>query len=138
MKRNFIATMALAALAVLSVSTGLAQESVKAHVPFAFQAGKVSLPAGTYTVAELGGNAIVIQSREAGTAVVTKFYNEEKVNAQPAKMVFHKCGDTYFLAEIWNGSGNEGMELPESKLERELSASNHGTSSDELVVVAMK
>jgi hypothetical protein len=131
-------TAALVVLATLTVSTGFAQDKVKANVPFAFEAGKVLLPAGIYTVSELGNDAVVIRSRESGAAVTTQYYNEEKLRAQSPKMVFHKCGDSYFLAEIWDGSGNAGMELPESKRERELQASNHGASHDELVIVAMK
>jgi hypothetical protein len=53
-------------------------------------------------------------------------------------MLFHKYGNTYFLAEILGESGVSGMQLPETDREKELRASNVGFASDEVVMVALK
>ena len=37
-----------------------------------------------------------------------------------AKLVFHRVGNQYFLAEIWRSSDTEGMIVPTSKQEKEL------------------
>jgi hypothetical protein len=54
-----------------------------------------------------------------------------------AKLVFHKYGDQYFLAEIWNGQSNIGIAFPESKREKELQLASD-THQSELIVIAMK
>jgi hypothetical protein len=138
MKRNFIVTLTLVALSLLAVSTSFAQDRVKANVPFAFQVGKASLPAGTYVVSSAADHAIRIYSRDASAAALSTFSTEEKLKRQHAKLVFHKYGNSYFLAEIWDGSGNSGMKLPENKKEAELRASSQASAPEELIVVAMK
>ncbi len=138
MKRNFIVTLTLVALSLLTASFSFAQDEVKANVPFAFHVGKTSLPAGTYIVSQAADHAIRIQCEDAKAAALTNYSSEEKLKAQPAKMVFHKYGNSYFLAEIWDGSGNSGMQLPEAKQEKEMRASNQDNPSNQLVVLAMK
>jgi hypothetical protein len=48
-----------------------------------------------------------------------------------------KCGDQYFLAEIWDGQSNSGIAIPLSKREKELQMARD-THQPELVVIAMK
>ena len=58
-----------------------------------------------------------------------------------AKLVFHRVGNSYFLAEVWRSSTAEGMIVPTSKqekeLEKELQASNGHKGGYEEVVVAL-
>ncbi len=138
MKRNFIVTLSLVALSLLTVSASFGQDRVKANIPFAFQVGKASLPAGTYVVSSAADHAVRIQGRDASAAALSTYTGEERLRAENPKMVFHKYGSSYFLAEIWDGSGTLGMKIPETKREKELQASNVGPASSELVVVAMK
>jgi hypothetical protein len=37
-----------------------------------------------------------------------------------SSLIFHKYGDRYFLAQIWTNGVRTGLQLPASKLEREL------------------
>ena len=53
-----------------------------------------------------------------------------------ARLVFHRYGERYFLAEVWNGVDNTGRQLRQSQEERaaagELtlaSANNHASSA---------
>ena len=55
-----------------------------------------------------------------------------------AKLVFHKYGDQYFLAEIWDGQSRIGIAFPESKREKELQIASNVATQPELVVIAMK
>ena len=139
MKRNLIVTLTLVALSILTVSASFAQNPVRADVPFAFQINKTALPAGTYTVSEISDHAILIRAREnPSCSLVTNYNSEEKLEAQSPRLIFHKYGNSYFLAEVWGSNGSIGMQLPESKREKEMQATNWGDSSQELVVVAMK
>ena len=144
MKSNRIATLSLLALALLvSVPSTFAQTHVKANadVPFAFKVGNSALPAGSYTVSSIASSAISIASRESHADVITLVRTEYASKDQSPKLVFHKCGDQYFLAQIWDGSGKAGLQLPQSNLEKELQketlASNQGAGAEEYVVIAL-
>jgi hypothetical protein len=122
MKRNLIGILSLVVLSVLISSTGaFAQAYAKASVPFAFTVGSAQLPAGTYEVKTLGaGNSsIVIQNHETNAAAMSNAGHEQPRNTR-AKLVFHRVGNQYFLAEIWRNSITEGMILPASRQEKDL------------------
>jgi hypothetical protein len=59
--------------------------------------------------------------------------------ADATKLVFHKVGDHYFLAQIWTSARGQGLAVPESKVEKELRASNSGSRGGvETVIVALR
>jgi hypothetical protein len=123
MKRNLIGILSLVVMAVLISSTGaFAQSYAKADVPFAFTVGSAQLPAGTYEVRTVGASnsSIVIQNHDTNAAAMSNAGREQPRNTN-AKLVFHRVGNTYFLAEVWRSSSAEGMIVPTSKQERDLS-----------------
>ena len=111
----------------------------KATVPFAFTVGSAELPAGTYEIKTLGaGNsAIVIQNRESNEAAMSNAGREQPRNTS-AKLVFHRVGNSYFLAEVWRSSSAEGMVIPttsqEKSLEKEMRAANSQGGYEEVVI----
>lgn len=105
---------------------------VRAQIPFSFSVSKQTLPAGTYTVSSNGFSALMI--RGSNGAAVSLSQAVEDRSQDGAKLVFHRYGDRYVLSEIW--SGTQGRKLPESKLERELSARN-GVASMQVVEVSI-
>jgi hypothetical protein len=139
MKRDFVVALTLVALSFFTAVTGFAQNKVKADVPFAFQVGKASLPSGTYIVSEIGDHSIMIRNTSAvNSAALTNYNSADTLRTGSPRMLFHKYGNTYFLAEILGGSGASGMQLPETDREKELRAFNLGFASDEVVIVALK
>ncbi len=143
MKRNLIGILTLVVMTVLISSTGAyAQAYAKADVPFAFKVGTAPLPAGTYEVkiATMGAGAIMIQNNETSESALSTARHEYPRNTG-AKLVFHRVGNQYFLAEIWRGADNDGMIVPTSKqekeLEKELQAANGHSGGYEEVVVAL-
>ncbi|PWU11620.1 MAG: hypothetical protein C5B51_02245 [Terriglobia bacterium] len=125
MKNNFLRVSFLTALVA---TAALAQSSLelKATIPFGFAVGNQTLPAGEYTVtgASAASPALIIKSADqhAGGIAIT---NGVQANSEErtAKLVFHRYGDRYFLAQVWPGTGSVGRQLPQSVHERELSAS---------------
>jgi hypothetical protein len=143
MKRNLIGILTLVVMTLLISSTGaFAQAYAKADVPFAFKVGSAELPAGTYEIRTIGaGNSsIVIQNRETSAAAMSTAGREQPRNTN-AKLVFHRVGNSYFLAEVWRSSTAEGMIVPTSKqekeLEKELQAANGRSGGYENVIVAL-
>jgi hypothetical protein len=109
---------------VLAVGSAVAQTSVTltAEVPFEFHAGKAALPAGEYTLQRgLASNALLI-ARSDRTAHAVVLTNGAEKNTAPgeSKLVFHKYGDRYFLAQVWTAGMTRGYDLPVTKTEREL------------------
>jgi|ERR1700678_3313387 hypothetical protein len=108
-------------IALVAVAAVQAQDkTVKANVPFSFYMGKSAMPQGAYRVDEFSHGAVVcLKSADAVNAVTThEIAGKKKV--EPARLVFHRYGDTYFLAEIWTGDASVGQALAASPREKEL------------------
>jgi hypothetical protein len=141
MKRNLIGILSLVVLSLMFTATGaFAQGYAKANVPFDFKLGSAQLPAGTYEVKVEEQGTISIRNGDSTAAAMSNARREYPRNTT-AKLVFHKVGSEYFLAEIWRNSSTEGMIVPTSKqekeLEKELQASNGNKGGYEEVVVAL-
>lgn len=128
MKREFlkgltmlvlIVTLALAT-AVVSANAQSTANSVVANVPFEFSVGYKALPAGDYTVRSIVScDGLLIQSADGKTSALRLSESTRQIKDKPrARLVFHRYGDRYFLAEVWNGVDNAGRQLMKSQEER--------------------
>ena len=98
---------------------------VKFNVPFDFTVGKVSLPAGSYSVSRVGSIQTHLQlTNNDGKGNIIERINPVGLNpgqvSEATKLIFHRYGDQYFLAQFWNLGSETGYELPLSKAEREI------------------
>lgn len=121
MNRNFLKTATiLAALAAGCLHAQQLEMAVKADVPFAFRAGEVALPAGTYVISQQGPRVILIRSDAdlKGKALVVTQDCQRNGQKKP-ELVFHRYGDNYFLSQVWS-IGATGSRLPKAAVEREL------------------
>jgi hypothetical protein len=92
-------------------------------IPFNFVVNGVTLPSGEYTIQGLGadGSAISIRSADQKAKSLTLSIRCETANTpESSKLVFHRYGDRYFLAQLWMEGDNSGHELPTSKRETEM------------------
>ena len=103
-----------------------AKAEVRITIPFDFSVGQASLPAGTYKVARTGAAYTLLQLRheegkgDAFAATNSIQSNREAVSDQD-KLVFHRYGSRYFLAQLWIHGSSVGFELPKAKAERQIS-----------------
>lgn len=122
MKKQLFALVGLGLLlATASASAQIVR--LKANVPFNFILNKAELPAGEYTLVSLGssGTAMLIQSADGQTAKMVLPNACESSNAPTvSKLVFHRYGSEYFLAQIWTAGYEQGKELPKSSRETEV------------------
>ena len=137
MKRNLIGILSLVVMSGMMTVTASAQTTSKANVPFAFRVGSATLPAGTYEVASAGTAAVALRNKNV-TATAMSTVRHEPPQQTDGKLIFHRIGSEYFLAEIWKGAGSPGMVIPTSKremnLEKELRASSQPNTSDEVLI----
>ncbi len=137
MKRNmFGALMTLIVACTIAIPAVHAQTSMNANVPFAFAVGDKQLPSGAYEVRDMG-RATLIATRD-GEGKVLGIYQYAGPSNGETKLVFDKVGDRYFLRQIWTSVHGQGLQLPESKLEKEIQASNRENGGAETVIVAMR
>ena len=118
---TLVVGLALAA-AVVSANGQATSILVTADIPFDFIVADKTLPSGRYTVraATSDGQGLKISSRD-GKASVIRLSNSavETSKKRNARMVFHRYGQQYFLAEVWSGD-DYGRQLLQCKKERYL------------------
>jgi hypothetical protein len=120
MNKHLLRISMIAALAASAIHA----ETYSANVPFDFVLGNKTVPAGKYVVdSAASSNVVNIRSIEhnAGSAVIGNTMTAVDY-ARTSKLVFHRYGNRYFLAEVWTRGSDAGRRLPETPQERELAA----------------
>ena len=130
--------LALAFLATTQVAR--AQEGVLVNIPFSFTAGKMTLPAGEYRIQEkaIGSPVLLIQRADLSVAefVMSDVADTNGKPAEQSKVVLHRYGQRYFLAQVWTAGNSRGIELPESVKEKEQALAAHNQRPEEITIVA--
>jgi hypothetical protein len=129
-----VATIALVTAVVSAKAQGTL--GVKANVPFEFVVGDKTVPAGAITIRSTENSAALsIKNLDASISTyrLTTPMRAKSDNA-PARLVFHRYGQNYFLREIWDG-GSTGRELRESKQERAIKRENAAVAQSRYEIV---
>jgi hypothetical protein len=119
--KNLIARLLVVGTALAGAAAVYAQsKTVTAAVPFNFYMGSTAMPQGDYRVTETSdGGVVVLQTTNAAKAITT-FGVSGKSQDEPARLVFRRYGETYFLTQVWTGVGSTGHALSRSAREKEL------------------
>ena len=125
-------THILAIAGAVILSTFMAGEcrgqsrTIEATVPFAFEAGDKTIPAGNYRIESMAtgaGSLQVIRSVQGDLQVTLSAIAVPAKNANSGpELIFHRYGTHYFLAQIQTGDGH-ARELLESQREKKLAHS---------------
>jgi hypothetical protein len=110
----------------VGISTAQAQSiggnQLIATVPFAFNVGNKTLPAGEYAVkwANPASDLKVLQLRSTDgiTNVMVSTNSVIGKMQENAKLIFNRYGDRYFFAQAWLPADAVGLQAPRSKHER--------------------
>lgn len=110
---------------IMSVSAG-AQNSattIIANIPFEFNVGDTTMPAGKYTIRctnpASGGKALVLRSHDGFSVLIMTNIVIRKV-AEGGQLVFNRYGDRYFFAQAWYPASSIGMQAPKSRSETKI------------------
>lgn len=112
--------------------------SLKAQVPFDFMVGDQKLPAGAYTVSPLieQSNDGVLLKNDDSRASAMHLTNRIAGRAEErARLIFRKEGESYHLAEIWDGNG-EGRQVRLSRKAREAELAKANSGSETVAIAA--
>lgn len=131
MKRELLKGISmLILLVVIALTTAVASGQTKstnaatkltANIPFEFSVGYKTMPAGEYSVQTVvtAGNSLLIKSADASLCALRSSEETSRTKEpKQARLVFHRYGDKYFLAEVWNGVEAVGRQLIKSEDER--------------------
>jgi hypothetical protein len=144
MKKQAYIVIAMIVLVGSMVVAAQAQTSGRtqliANIPFEFSAGAKTLPAGKYTIACVNPTSdqkvLQIRSLDGRNSAVLQMHSVNGKTQEGAKLVFHRYGDRYFLAQAWTPADNIGMEAPKSRAERAAEVASNATRRIEAVALS--
>jgi hypothetical protein len=112
-----VGSMAVAAQAQTSGYTKLI-----ANIPFQFNVGNKTLPAGEYTVAQVNpasDHAVLqLRSKDGRAGARVQMGSVIGKAKESAKLIFNRYGNQYFFAQAWVDGDNTGLQAPKSRAER--------------------
>ena len=147
MKRQGLLSLILGVVLLpsLAYTQGMSGTVAAANIPFAFTVNSTTLPAGSYTIRNLGpgNNVLQISSYDARAGMLTTALHSGR-KATRTVLVFHRYGDRYFLKSIERKGYASGYEFAECRLEKELRSQNmkdteqaqNRTAPEEILVAA--
>jgi hypothetical protein len=109
-------------------------------VPFDFKLQEGTMSAGSYAIYPVSSQVLAVRNLETGESrFIMAAVRVQASRLQPPKLVFDKCGNQYFLRQIWNGRDIQGIEFPTSRAEKELNLANTKyPDGSKTVIVATK
>ena len=140
MKRlTAISLLAMASLFTTGVAVAADDRGAQANVPFAFNVGDKTLPAGVYTVHSPETDLIELRSSDRAHGVLSIAYRDsnEPMNGEGV-WVFTRYGDTYFLTEVLCPKASVSLHLPTTKRERMVRINEARMGAPTHVLVAAK
>jgi hypothetical protein len=118
MTKHLVSILIVAALPLLAQDG----HTLRVSIPFNFTAGAKTFEAGDYAVTKSPGTGVITlrsDDRKSAAMFLTRQLDSSSVSAT-GRLTFHRSGEQYFLAEIWEPGSNSGSAIPVSKAEREL------------------
>jgi hypothetical protein len=114
--------LAYGAAVTMGVTLQAETFQMRAAIPFAFQLSSTTIRAGTYIVEQDAAHVTNLRNKVTGK----RYYLQPGAGAEQGKgsprLVFHRYGDRYFLAEVWSPD-HAGTKLQPTKAEKELKLS---------------
>jgi len=142
MKKSVLSVIAISTLLASSlvVLAGNVQSRIKADIPFDFTVGKARLSAGQYSIQRGTSQGSLKLSCDKSSVMVLTYGGSTSSIPSHAKLVFHKYGDQYFLAQVWDEGSTTANNLMATKAERDAARTSgrlaRNDAGPEVVVVA--
>lgn len=139
MKRQISTMVGIFGLFLVAACANAQTMKVTADIPFNFVVDKASLPAGSYSIDSVSSSkALMFRGDNVQENLIVLSNRTETLNASPnTRLVFHRYGDQYFLAQIWVQGETAGRQLRMTRREAEV-AKNTQAQSDVIVLAALR
>ena len=125
-KKVYIVIASLILVGTFSIAAqaqARSRQELKVNVPFAFNVGNTSLPAGEYRVRIVNpaSDRSVLQIASANGTKIMVLTNDIKGESNTnAKLAFRHYGNQYFLSQVWMAAEPIGLATRHSRVEKEL------------------
>ncbi len=105
-------------------------------IPFPFETGLQTLPAGTYRIDRESSHLILLRGPGNASEYVIVNNATKFRAADHGTVVFDRLGDKYFLRQIWTTGSTDGLECPMSHAEKAslVAANQQAPSSTEVAI----
>jgi hypothetical protein len=135
--RTLITITLLFSAATLFAQTTPSQRLMTVNIPFAFAVENHFLPAGEYLVLTVTPErSIRIASTDGKhTAIINTLPNYASSPSANSRLVFHKYGDEYFLAQVWTAGQNVARSPLTSQ--RAMQIATSGERPETKIVIAL-
>ncbi len=135
--RTLITITLLFAAATLFAQTTPSQRLMNVNVPFAFAVEDHTLPAGEYLVLTVTPERSmrIVSTDGKHSAIVNDLPSYAGNPSLSSRLVFHKYGDEYFLAQVWTAGQNVARNPLSSKRAMEIAGS--GGTPESFTVIAL-
>jgi hypothetical protein len=124
-KKKLYSTFAMMSLFIALAITSVQAETqgkLEVNIPFEFNVGSKTLPAGEYSVKRLTQNSMVVISADGTRSVIAQTLGSGQQGANEKRgaerLVFRQYGNQYFLAQVWMARDGDGRALSKSDAER--------------------
>jgi hypothetical protein len=128
---TLIGALVFATMFAVSTATAQSANQLVANIPFEFSAGNQKLPAGKYSVSVISSSdqkVLRLRQLDGRNSIVVQMHAVEGKAQDGGRMVFHRYGDSYFLAQTFAAADSIGLEAAKSRsekaIERELASSS--------------
>ena len=126
MKKYLTQTIAImmfvAAVTITAEAQASSAKEMQARIPFAFNVGSKTLPAGEYTVKVINPNAdrsvLQIRSKDGRLSALVQTNGAKSDNADAAKLVFHRYGETYYFVQAQMAGDSTALAAVKSSAQR--------------------
>jgi hypothetical protein len=127
MKAKILAMAVVVLVSIVAAGACRAQSRpLEVNVPFAFEVGSKTMPAGSYRVESMptgGGSLEILRTTSSDVRLTISTTTTALKSGTPdSALVFHRYGNRYFLVQIRTGDGHAREVFP-SQQEKELARS---------------
>ena len=127
--RHMLLPMFLTLIFAMSLWPTRAQAQIignlQAEIPFQFNVGNTTLPAGSYIIHQLEGSDLTMMEISSADGKLSALFNVEAAEAksvpEKSELIFNKYGDRYFLSELFDEANVDGNKLLASRDEKQAS-----------------
>jgi len=146
-KQAYIIIAVIMLVTVAGLSTAKAQTSgrpeLRASIPFAFNVGDRTLPAGEYTVQcvnpDSSQKALRVRSKDGHASALVLTNSVIGKIRDNARLVFYRYDNQYFFTQAWLPADSIGMQAPKSRTEKQIARELAATrKSKEVVSIAAR
>lgn len=93
-----------------------------ANVPFQFNVGETTLPAGEYIIAQINPSSdravLQIRAKDGSQSVLVQMSSTMGRMADASTLMFRRYGNKYFFGQVRIDGDSEGLATPSSRSER--------------------